>query len=247
MNGRGFNRLTKLSALALCGAVLLMGGCSVPHTVSAPGVVQGPSEGIVGALLEFSTARESCSQGHGLEYRFDWDDGSYSEWRSATRASTVWDAEDTTYAVRVQARCKLDPSVVSAWSSPHPVSITAIGATRDNGYLAITLHSVEFADEIRGNRPEPGKVYLIARVEGVALRNVVHLVADSFRVVQADGQVCSSSGARVALDRRLETRTNMYVGDRAEGGLAFEVARGQEHYTLEYFFYEPSVAFRFSF
>ncbi len=245
MNEKAFYRV-KLTAV--CGLLFFVAGCGLlaPHTILPPNAVQGPSEGVVGELLEFFAGGASCDQGHSLEYRFDWDDGTYSSWRTAKRASNIWDEGDTTYAVRAQARCTADPSVVSAWSAAQPVTITAIGATRDNGYLAITLQSVEFASEIRGNRPEPGLVYLIAYVEGVALRNIVHLVADAFRVLQADGEERASSGARVALERRLETRTNMYTGDKAGGGIVFEVASGQKHYTLEYLYYEPSVAFRFS-
>lgn len=120
---------SKSAILLMILAVLLLGlgGCQspvLPHTVSVPAVPTGPSSGEVGQLLTFSTGGASCSAGHPVKYRFDWGDGTYSSWSPSTSASKAWAAAGT-YQVRAQARCAVDTSVVSDWSSPKSVVITS--------------------------------------------------------------------------------------------------------------------------
>jgi len=50
----------------------------VEHRVSTPSTPTGPSSGQVGDSLDFSTGGSTCSQGHSVQYRFDWDNGDYS-------------------------------------------------------------------------------------------------------------------------------------------------------------------------
>ena len=59
-----------------------------------------------------------------LEYRFDWGDGGFSTWSTATSALHAWVAEGT-YNVKAQARCEIHPAVESAWSPATSVTITA--------------------------------------------------------------------------------------------------------------------------
>ena len=121
---------TTKTVLLLSLIVLLLGlaGClfqplQPPHTVSTPNTPTGPSSGEVGQTLTFSTGGASCSQGHPVEYRFDWGDGTYSSWSSSTDGSHSWSASGT-YQVKAQARCATDTSVISGWSSARDVSIT---------------------------------------------------------------------------------------------------------------------------
>jgi len=97
---------------------------AVAHAVSTPSTPIGPSSGEVGQSLTFSTGGASCSQGHAVEYRFDWGDGTYSSWSSSTSASKSW-GNPGTYSVRAQARCAVDNSVVSSWSSALTVTISS--------------------------------------------------------------------------------------------------------------------------
>ncbi len=229
-------RVDKVVVPALCAVVLALAGCGLlsPHTVSTPNIPDAPTSGPAGERLAFDVEGAMCSHGHSIEYRFDWDDGTYSAWSAATSVSHSWDTEGT-YVVKAQARCAADASVVSSWSAARSVTVTAVGATRDNGYLAITVQGVRTASEIRLARAARGYVFLIVEIKGRALQDVVHLVAEWFTVVQADGQEHKLSGATVALGPdRLDTRTNMYAGDYTSGELAFEVCASQEHYTLEY-------------
>ncbi len=69
----------------------------------------------------YSTDGASCTEGHSVEYRFDWDDGSFSQWSSSTTASHSWSSPGN-YYIRAQARCSFDNSVESIWS-PVPLSV----------------------------------------------------------------------------------------------------------------------------
>lgn len=72
-------------------------------------------------IYTYSTEGARCTEGHSVEYRFDWDDGSFSLWSSSMTASHSWSAAGT-YQVRAQARCLFDTSVESIWS-PVPLSV----------------------------------------------------------------------------------------------------------------------------
>jgi len=66
-----------------------------------------------------SASGSISSYGHDVEYRFDWDDGSFSDWGAAGGAWTyhAW-SDYGTYAIKGQARCIADTLVVSDWSTP---------------------------------------------------------------------------------------------------------------------------------
>jgi len=96
---------------------------SAPHTVSTPTTPSGPSTGSAGQSLNYSTGGSSCNQGHAVQYRFDWGDGTYSTWSTATSRSKSWSAAGT-YPVKAQARCATDTSVLSYWSAANSVTIS---------------------------------------------------------------------------------------------------------------------------
>ncbi|MBC7093693.1 DUF4352 domain-containing protein, partial [Candidatus Bipolaricaulota bacterium] len=236
------------------GALFLgLTGCFnlTQHFVSTPSRPSGPSAGEVGQLLTYSTGGASCSEGHPIQYRFDWGDGTYSSWSSSTTASKTWNSAGT-YQVKAQARCATDPSVVSGWSSALSVSITApayggIGDTRDNGRLAITLRSVRTANKISLFEPDPGKIFLIVDLKVRALRDGASFYVTMLRVTQADGQAHDWSGASVGLPNYLGSMYNMSAGQWTAGEAAFEVYPGQAYYILEYKpLYEDPIRFRFS-
>jgi hypothetical protein len=96
------------------------------HTVSTPSTPDGPSNGNTSVSYMYTTGGSSCSQGHSVEYRFDWDDTTYSSWSSSTSGSHAWSSADT-YQVRSQARCSVNNSIVSSWSSAKTVTISGGG------------------------------------------------------------------------------------------------------------------------
>jgi len=92
------------------------------HEVTVPNTPEGPSTGAPGVSYTYTTVGASCSQGHSVEYYFDWGDGAHSSWSSSTSASHTWSAAGT-YAVKAQARCSVDPGVTSLWSEGKTVSL----------------------------------------------------------------------------------------------------------------------------
>jgi hypothetical protein len=77
-------------------------------------------------------ARDTVSScGHALQYRFDWGDGTISEWSSSNCASKAW-ASLGTHAVTAQARCAEHNDKVSHWSDPVAVTVDETVPTPDS-------------------------------------------------------------------------------------------------------------------
>jgi len=220
--------------------VLVGCGPTTPHTVYAPNTPTGPASGPAGESFTYTTGGALCSEGHSVEYRFDWGDGTYSAWGSSGSASHSWDTEGT-YAVKAQARCAADASVVSGWSAARTVTATAVGVTRDNGRIALTLQGVRTATELGSTEvgkfePEDEHVFVITDVKAEALQDGERVVVDCFYLVQADGEAhMRCAAAMMALDdKRLDSRAGMFTGQSASGEIGFEVCADQLYYTLEY-------------
>jgi len=81
------------------------------ETISTPDMPTGPSSGKVGQALSFTTGGSRSNLGHGVNYRFDWGDGSTSGWGASTQTHTF--SSVGTYTVRAQARCIIDNGVLS--------------------------------------------------------------------------------------------------------------------------------------
>ncbi|MFH1943867.1 MAG: hypothetical protein ABIL68_17330, partial [bacterium] len=117
-------------------AVLTMSGnksvtatfVQVSETVSTPSTPTGPSAGTVGQSLSYSTGGSTSNLGHGVEYRFDWGDGSFSSWGSSTQSHSYTTVG--TYDVKAQARCQTHTQVVSEWSPALTVNLTSTGIER---------------------------------------------------------------------------------------------------------------------
>ncbi len=90
--------------------------------VSTPQRPTGPADGTTNTSYTYSTGGSSCSAGHNVEYRFDWGDGTYSNWSISTDANKTWNAQGT-YQVKSQARCAQNQAVLSSWSQAKTVSI----------------------------------------------------------------------------------------------------------------------------
>ena len=122
----------KYTFLALALTLLLVSGLGCPtdpepdppHTVSTPNRPSGETSGVEDTSYSYSTGGASCSQGHSVQYRFNWGDGDYSSWSSSTSASHSWD-DAGTYSVKAQARCATNHNIESGWSSSRTVTIQA--------------------------------------------------------------------------------------------------------------------------
>jgi len=92
--------------------------------VSLPTMVNGPNSGNIGENYTFSAGGASSTYAHPLEYRFDWGDGTYSDWSSLGSASKAWSSTGS-YAVKAEARCAIHTQIESGWSEPLLVNISA--------------------------------------------------------------------------------------------------------------------------
>ena len=118
---------THTSVISGWSSGLLVNISGPTETVSTPHTPSGSTSGTTGTSYHYSTGGSSSSLDHDIEYQFDWkgDGSDLSSWGSATQTKT-WTATDT-YNVRARARCATDTSVVSNWSNPLTVTISAAG------------------------------------------------------------------------------------------------------------------------
>ena len=92
--------------------------------VSVPSTPVGPNLGSVGASYSFSTGGSTSNLGHRVEYQFDWGDGTFSPWGSSTQSKS-WNILGT-FLIKARARCAIDTSVMSDWSSAFTFDIETI-------------------------------------------------------------------------------------------------------------------------
>jgi len=95
---------------------------TIEETISTPNTPTGATSGTLGISYNYSTEGSSSNLGHPIQYRFDWGDGTYSDWSSSASASKSW-SSTSTYLVKAQARCEIHTSIVSAWSESLSVNI----------------------------------------------------------------------------------------------------------------------------
>jgi hypothetical protein len=130
-----------------------------------PDEPNGPRSGGVGLKFTY-TAVTTDPDGDEISYKFDWGDGTESDWTDFVAsgeegsASKTW-TEEGEYEVKVKARD--DIGAVSDWSDPLTVTINKaeIGITRIRGGIGrlsifienigeITAHSIDWNVSIKG-------------------------------------------------------------------------------------------------
>jgi hypothetical protein len=90
----------------------------LPHNVSVPSIPTGEANPRRGVTHTYTTGGSTCDQGHDVQYRFDWGDGTLSDWLAVgvTSASHAWSSSGP-FLVKAQARCSANSAIVSAWST----------------------------------------------------------------------------------------------------------------------------------
>jgi hypothetical protein len=104
------------------------------ETVSQPTTLSGPTSGTPGISYTYSTGGSASSEGHTVQYYFDWGDGTNSGWLTVgtTSAQKSWSSPGT-YAVTTKAKCSLHPTVASSWTNALNVVIgCAVPGTPSN-------------------------------------------------------------------------------------------------------------------
>ena len=86
------------------------------ETVSTPNTPTGPATGDTSENLGLNSGGATSSEGHTVEYQFDWDDGQISAWSTSNSKYHTWDTPGT-YNVKAKARCRDHTTVESAWSA----------------------------------------------------------------------------------------------------------------------------------
>jgi hypothetical protein len=101
----------------------LMVTMTVIEIVSPPNPPIGPTTGMPGVSYPYTTGGSTSNFGHSIEYQFDWkgDGSDLSPWGSSTQSKT-WGVAGI-YNVRTRARCAIDPTIVSNWSSALTVTL----------------------------------------------------------------------------------------------------------------------------
>jgi putative cell wall-binding protein len=84
--------------------------------VGAPILTHYHSAGDVLVNYDYAVAPQTCNQDHGVEFRFNWGDGTYSEWSSSVTAYKTWSVLGT-YGVRAQVRCAVNKDIASSTAS----------------------------------------------------------------------------------------------------------------------------------
>ena len=82
------------------------------ESITVPDTPAGPAGGEVDDILSYTTAGGVSSEGHALEYRFDWDDGTMSDWGTTMPVTHAWTLAGS-YDVAAQARCIEHPAAIS--------------------------------------------------------------------------------------------------------------------------------------
>jgi hypothetical protein len=94
--------------------------CAPGSVTINQGEIISPPTGILGDQVvytntshSYTASGASSNLGHSLEYRFNWGDGTYSSWGSATQSHS-WSTAGS-YYVDAQARCATHTDKVSTW------------------------------------------------------------------------------------------------------------------------------------
>jgi hypothetical protein len=96
------------------------------ETVSTPGALTGPAAGTTVQDLNYRlTGTSTSSLGHSVDYRFDFGDGTLTDWTVNTNATHRW-ATGGSFDVKAQARCRDHTTVESAWTDALTVDITLV-------------------------------------------------------------------------------------------------------------------------
>lgn len=124
------------------------------ETVTRASSLGGSAGGVPGGVLPFAVSGATSSQQHAVEYRFDWNDGTFSEWFAAGGASHAWSVPGH-YTIRAQTRCAAHPDVVSEWSYQHEVSVSTAPPAAPEGPPA-GFDATSYTYTTAGVVPDPG-------------------------------------------------------------------------------------------
>jgi len=125
----------KTALWILVALVLVFVGCSdddprlenpcIEETISVPDTPTGAGLAYVGVGETYISGGAVSSEGHALEYRFDFDADGISDrvaWSTSTSTIKTWSSPDT-FIVKTQARCSEHTDKISPWSEGKTVTV----------------------------------------------------------------------------------------------------------------------------
>jgi hypothetical protein len=92
------------------------------ETISNPANPAGLATPTIGVQSTYTTTSATSSEGHAVEYQFNWADGTTSDWATATSANHTWTSGGT-FNVTAQARCAEHNTILSALSGEFAVTV----------------------------------------------------------------------------------------------------------------------------
>jgi hypothetical protein len=98
------------------------------ETVSAPNAPNGPASVQAGQSNSYNVGGAVSNLGHAVQYSVYWDDGTDPVWGAGGTVTHTWTVAGV-YSVLVRARCAADTQVLSPWSDPLYVTVTAAPST----------------------------------------------------------------------------------------------------------------------
>jgi len=103
---------------------------TVTESISTPNTPSGPVTGTIDTNYRYSTGGSTSSLGHDVQYLINWGDGTDSGWLSvgATSATKKWGIAGN-FGVKAQARCAVDPNVISPLSPTLDINISVPAET----------------------------------------------------------------------------------------------------------------------
>jgi len=88
-------------------------GKNLEEKITAPATPSGSSSGIRATAYQFTSGGAVSNRGHAVQYRFDWGDGTHSDWSATAVATHAWTSVGT-FKVKAEARCCNHTDVASS-------------------------------------------------------------------------------------------------------------------------------------
>jgi hypothetical protein len=123
--------------------------------ISTPDLPTGLQQTWPGAHETYCTDGAASSEGHVLEYQFDFDaDGAnnMSAWADSACAPTDWPGVGT-FVVKARARCAVHPDVLSAWSEGLTVTVSEVTQLPQIHFTTSITKIINYTTKVTTTKP----------------------------------------------------------------------------------------------
>ncbi|MGC9366196.1 MAG: FlgD immunoglobulin-like domain containing protein [bacterium] len=163
--------------------------------MSIPGPVTAPA-GTDSGYIESTYPYTSDPVAGGVEYQFDWGDGSLSSWSASQTQDKSW-SEVGTYYVRSRVRNTADTTQISRWSNPLVAKMISTKTVyycgfefNEGGYTNSRSRDWEWGMPLTGpTQARSGKVLWGTNLDGYYTQNASWLLSPPFNISYSDSAV----------------------------------------------------------